>query len=125
MRIDLAATPRLSSLCPKYSPRLFFLRPDLICRLPNCLRDGKPHPTLPFIKSRQKERVDVGCLLIFPCSSYIYLSDLDVSFVKVKCTAGCSVVYHPECYRRIKKMTSSTFCVTPDCDGVVKHVVNH
>merc|ERR1719460_1819655 len=72
LRIDLAATPR----------------PDLICRLPNCLRDGKPHPTLPFIES----------------SSYIYLSDLDVSFVKVKCTEGCSVSYHPECYRRIKKM---------------------
>ena len=98
----------------------------MVCRSPSCLQDGKPHATLPFIKSRYaRELLTVHFLPTLPTTSTsIYLTDLDVSFVEVKCDKRCSIIYHPECFRKMKK-TCTSFCPTPDCNGRVSSVNKH
>ena len=66
-------------------------------------------------------------------SSSIYLTDVDASFVKIKCNQGCSIHFHPECSPKMKaeystkttKKMTKTNCITPDCMGFVTSVEKH
>ena len=74
------------------------------------------------------------------CSSSIYLSDVDASHMKMKCSEGCSIYFHPECFPKMKiecspkiktqcfpkiKMKKTSACITPDCMGYVTSVEKH
>ena len=65
-------------------------------------------------------------------SSSIYLSDVDASHVKMKCSEGCSIHFHTECFPKIKtqcspkiKMKKTSACITPDCMGYVTSIEKH
>ncbi len=63
---------------------------------------------------------------IFDCADY-------KGHLRLQCSEGCSISYHPTCWRKFKgecvigsdKDYLSTLCPTPDCEGEVKGVYVH
>lgn len=50
--------------------------------------------------------------------------------VRMQCSDGCNIAYHPACWRRFKsdsvlgadKDFLGTMCKTPDCEGEIRNV---
>ena len=73
----------------------------------------------------------LGCKALFSFTAFI-VTDYK-GHVRLQCSEGCSISYHPTCWRKFKgecvigsdKDFLYTACPTPDCEGEIKGVFVH